>query len=217
MVPRFYEKVVGHIGIEYLGGIPLLTAQPTNPRSWQFAIKYAADRLVAALLLVLVSPVLLAASIGVWASMGRPIFFRQARSGLDGRVFEILKLRSMRPPCADARGGGELAPGTAPGGVEGDDRRTRVGALPAPHLARRAAAALQRPARRDEPRRPAPRAARVRQAFQRPDRALRRAASREGRASPAGRRCTGCAARPRWPTASSGTTTTSRTGLSGST
>ena len=38
MVPRFYEKVVGHIGIEYLGGIPLLTAQPTNPRSWQFAI-----------------------------------------------------------------------------------------------------------------------------------------------------------------------------------
>ena len=52
MVPRFYEKVVGHIGIEYLGGLPLLTAQPTNPRSWQFAVKYAADRLVAALLLV---------------------------------------------------------------------------------------------------------------------------------------------------------------------
>ena len=129
MVPRFYEKVVGHIGIEYLGGIPLLTAQPTNPRSWQFAIKYAADRLVAALLLVIVSPVLLAASIGVWASMGRPIFFRQGRAGLDGRVFEILKLRSMRPPCENGRGAGELPPGTAPGGVEGDDRRTRVGAF----------------------------------------------------------------------------------------
>jgi exopolysaccharide biosynthesis polyprenyl glycosylphosphotransferase len=126
MVPRFYEKVVGHIGIEYLGGIPLMTAQPTNPRSWQFAIKYAADRLVALLLLVIVSPVLLAASVAVRASMGRPIFFRQRRAGLDGRVFEILKFRSMRPPCA-ADEAGALAPGMAPGGVEGVDRRTRVG------------------------------------------------------------------------------------------
>jgi exopolysaccharide biosynthesis polyprenyl glycosylphosphotransferase len=126
MVPRFYEKVVGHIGIEYLGGIPLMTAQPTNPRSWQFAIKYATDRLVAALLLVIVSPVMLAASVAVWARMGRPIFFRQKRAGLDGRVFEILKFRSMRPPCA-ADESGALAPGMAPGGVEGVDRRTRVG------------------------------------------------------------------------------------------
>jgi exopolysaccharide biosynthesis polyprenyl glycosylphosphotransferase len=126
MVPRFYEKVVGHIGIEYLGGIPLMTAQPTNPRSWQFAIKYAADRLVALLLLVIVSPVLLAASLAVAASMGRPIFFRQKRAGLDGRVFEILKFRSMRPPCT-ADEAGALAPGMAPGGVEGVDRRTRVG------------------------------------------------------------------------------------------
>jgi exopolysaccharide biosynthesis polyprenyl glycosylphosphotransferase len=128
MVPRFYEKVVGHIGIEYLGGIPLMTAQPTSPRGWQFAIKYAADRLVAALLLVIVSPVLLVSSVAVWASMGRPIFFRQRRAGLDGRVFEILKFRSMRPPCA-ADEAGALAPGMAPGGVEGVDRRTRVGTV----------------------------------------------------------------------------------------
>lgn len=129
MVPRFYEKVVGHIGIEYLGGIPLMTAQPTNPRSWQFAVKYAVDRLVAAFLLVLVAPVLLAGALGVWATMGRPIFFRQARAGLDGRVFDILKLRSMRPPREDGSGSAELAPGTAPGGVEGDDRRTALGAF----------------------------------------------------------------------------------------
>jgi len=126
MVPRFYEKVVGHIGIEYLGGIPLMTAQPTNPRSWQIAIKYVVDRFVAALLLVLVSPVLLVAAVGVWATMGRPIFFRQERAGLDGRVFRILKFRSMRSAGSEP-GSAELPPGTAPGGVEGVDRRTRFG------------------------------------------------------------------------------------------
>ena len=126
MVPRFYEKVVGHIGIEYLGGLPLLTAQPTNPRSWQFAVKYALDRLVAGLLLVLVSPVLLIAGAAVLFSMGRPIFFRQTRAGRDGRTFEILKFRSMRLSGKKA-GSAELPPGTAPGGVEGEDRRTRVG------------------------------------------------------------------------------------------
>jgi exopolysaccharide biosynthesis polyprenyl glycosylphosphotransferase len=128
MVPRFYEKVVGHIGIEYLGGLPLLTAQPTNPRSWQFAVKYAADRLVAALLLVLVSPVLLIAGAAVWITMGRPVFFRQTRAGRDGRTFEILKFRSMRL-SGEKAGSAELRPGTAPGGVEGVDRRTRVGAF----------------------------------------------------------------------------------------
>lgn len=128
MVPRFYEKVVGHIGIEYLGGIPLMTAQPTNPRSWQFAVKYFVDRFVAAFLLVLVAPVLLLSAVAVRMTMGRPIFFRQRRAGRDGRGFEIVKLRSMRPPVGESRSA-ELPPGTAPGGVEGEDRRTRVGAF----------------------------------------------------------------------------------------
>ncbi len=129
MVPRFYEKVVGHIGVEYLGGLPLMTAQPTNPRSWQFAVKYAVDRLVAGVLLVLVSPVLALAALGVWATMGRPIFFRQVRAGRDGRTFEMLKLRSMRAPREGEGDVAELEPGTAPGGVEGDDRRTPLGAF----------------------------------------------------------------------------------------
>ncbi|HXV58998.1 MAG TPA: sugar transferase [Gaiellaceae bacterium] len=128
MVPRFYEKVVGHIGVEYIGGLPLMNAQPTNPRSWQFAVKYASDRVVATFLLVLAAPVAAAAALGVWMSMGRPIFFRQERSGLDGRPFEMLKFRSMRPGEAEDAGV-ELPPGTAPGGVEGEDRRTRVGAF----------------------------------------------------------------------------------------
>ena len=117
-----------------------------------------------------------------------------------------------RPP--PAQGGRRCRPTSAPGGVEGDDRRTWVGHADAPHLARRAAPAVQRAARRHEPGGPAPRAARVRRALRLAHRPLRRPPPGQVRHHRAGPRCTGCAARPRCATGSSGTTTTSRTGRS---
>ena len=53
---------------------------------------------------------------------------RQRRVGRDGRFFEMFKFRSMRPA---PEGSHELtySQETAPGGVEGADRRTRVGSL----------------------------------------------------------------------------------------
>jgi exopolysaccharide biosynthesis polyprenyl glycosylphosphotransferase len=127
-VPRLFEKVNGRVTVEHIGGLPLVSAHPANPRGWQFAVKYAVDRVLAALALVLVLPVLAAAAVAIWVSLGRPIFFRQVRVGRDGRPFEMLKFRSMRAASTDeAASELELPPDTAPGGVEGEDRRTRVG------------------------------------------------------------------------------------------
>ena len=130
-VPRLFEKVNGRVTVEHLGGLPLVTAHPADPRGWQFAVKYAFDRIAAALLLLLVSPIMVASAIAVWASLGRPLFFRQVRVGRDGRPFEMLKFRSMRGAAPDESAGSEpeLPPDTAPGGIEGEDRRTRVGAF----------------------------------------------------------------------------------------
>jgi len=120
------ERVV----VEHLGGLPLVAVEPTNPKAWQFRMKYAIDRAVAASLLLLAAPLLIATAVAVWASVGRPILYRQRRVGRDGRGFDMLKFRSMTT-AATAREFpvAALLPGAAPGGVEGIDRRTRVGRL----------------------------------------------------------------------------------------
>jgi exopolysaccharide biosynthesis polyprenyl glycosylphosphotransferase len=131
-VPRLYERVGERLTIDHLGGLPVVTAHHADPKGWQFAVKYTVDRLLAACTLLLLSPVLVGAMVAVRISLGRPIFFRQTRIGRDGRPFEMLKLRTMLP---QRDGANVMEPewfprdDTAPGGVEGDDRRTRVGAF----------------------------------------------------------------------------------------
>jgi exopolysaccharide biosynthesis polyprenyl glycosylphosphotransferase len=127
LVPRLFEKMTERLRIDHLGGLPLLSTRRLDPKGWQFALKYAADRVVAGILLALVAPVLVAAAVAVRLSLGRPILFRQERVGRDDRRFSMLKFRTMRLPAALDPADFDLPPDTAPGGVEGADRRTRVG------------------------------------------------------------------------------------------
>ena len=128
VVPRLFERVPERYRVEHLGGLPLMTAHPADPKSIQFAFKYVLDRLVAAFVLLFFAPAMAATALAVRISLGRPIFFRQARVGRDGRTFEILKFRTMaQSPETGESTDFELADGLGPGGVEGDDRRTRIG------------------------------------------------------------------------------------------
>ena len=67
-------------------------------RGATLAAKRALDLVGAVAALALLSPVLAWTALGVAASLGRPVFFRQQRPGLRGRPFEIVKFRTMRPP-----------------------------------------------------------------------------------------------------------------------
>ena len=66
-------------------------------------LKQCIDRLTAAVGLVISSPVMAVTAVGVWATMGRPIFFRQVRPGRGGKSFELVKFRTMRE-AKDAQG-----------------------------------------------------------------------------------------------------------------
>jgi exopolysaccharide biosynthesis polyprenyl glycosylphosphotransferase len=139
VVPRMFDTINNRVGYDTVGGLPLMSFTTVNPRGVQFAVKHAFDRIFALGLLVLLSPVILCAALAVRLSSRGPILFRQHRVGRDGTMFDLYKFRSMyMTPAQKARGEEEeeeeetaieflLGGDTAPGGVEGEDRRTPVG------------------------------------------------------------------------------------------
>jgi exopolysaccharide biosynthesis polyprenyl glycosylphosphotransferase len=136
VVPRMFDTINDRVGYDTVGGLPLLTFSGVNPKGVQFAIKHVIDRVSATLLLALLSPVIVLAALAVRASSPGPVLFSQRRVGRDGTEFDLYKFRSMRvgPVRAGQPVGadvgvleGALAIDTAPGGVEGEDRRTLVG------------------------------------------------------------------------------------------
>src|SRR5258705_12385442 len=70
----------------------------------QRAIKRAIDVVVAALALLLLSPLMALIAAAILLTMGPPVLFRHRRLGLGGNEFTLLKFRTMRgrPPEPDA-------------------------------------------------------------------------------------------------------------------
>ncbi len=69
----------------------------------QRVIKRTADFLAALIGLTLLSPLLAVTAFLVRINMGHPVFFRQERPGYKGRLFTMVKFRTMRD-AHDARG-----------------------------------------------------------------------------------------------------------------
>lgn len=139
VVPRLFEVEGRRTRTDHLGALPVVTLQPSDPRSWQFTCKYALDRVVAAVTLLVLSPLLAGIALAIVATSGRPVFFRQRRVGRDGQVFDMLKFRTMsgEPSAAGehdahwaamALGGAGDGGGIAPASVS-VDRRTAVGTV----------------------------------------------------------------------------------------
>ena len=76
-------------------GVPMIALCETPFTGRKAIIKRLSDIVLSILILILVSPVLLACAIAVKLSSPGPILFRQRRYGLDGEEINVYKFRSM--------------------------------------------------------------------------------------------------------------------------
>lgn len=116
-----YEKLTGKLSVEMLRPSWIIFSGG-GKRSTVWAVARRLFNSVAALLGLLLSlPIALIAAIAIKLDSPGPVFYMQERVGKNGRVFKIIKFRSMRQ---DAE-----ADGTAQWAAKRDSRITRVGAF----------------------------------------------------------------------------------------
>ncbi|PZF99099.1 polyprenyl glycosylphosphotransferase [Micromonospora endophytica] len=82
---------------DHIGAIPIVKIGDFTFAGPKWAIKRASDLVFAMVALVLLSPVLLLCAIATFLEGGQAVFFRQERVGRDGKSFEVIKFRTMRP------------------------------------------------------------------------------------------------------------------------
>jgi exopolysaccharide biosynthesis polyprenyl glycosylphosphotransferase len=95
LVPRLYELQGDQATIARLGGLPVVSVASARPNGLAIHLKYATDRVVAAVILIVIAPLMAAIALGIKASTGGPVLFAQPRVGRDGRHFTMWKFRTM--------------------------------------------------------------------------------------------------------------------------
>ena len=98
VVPRLFELAVGCGRTEWVRGIPLARLRPEPAQLRRWAVKRLIDICGALLGLILLAPVFAICALAVLVESGRHgVLFRQERVGRDGKLFTILKFRSLTP------------------------------------------------------------------------------------------------------------------------
>jgi sugar transferase (PEP-CTERM system associated) len=115
----YFERALGQIRLDSLKIGWLIFGEGFRQDWVRNFVKRVFDIAAACVLLLLTSPVMLATALLVVLEDGFPVFYRQERVGFNGRLFNVVKFRSMR---RDAEGDGKPRWAQA-----NDDRITRVG------------------------------------------------------------------------------------------
>jgi sugar transferase (PEP-CTERM system associated) len=118
-LPSFYERETGQIQVESLNPSWMIFSDGFKRSPFKDLTKRTFDVAASGGLLLLTLPVMLVTTLLIWLESGGPIFYRQERVGELGRIFRVLKFRSMRQD-AERDGVPQWA-------KKQDDRVTRVG------------------------------------------------------------------------------------------
>lgn len=120
-IETHFERTLGQIRLESLSASWLIFGDGFGSGWVRAMVKRIFDIVCASVLIVLTLPVMLLTALLILLEDGLPVLYRQERVGLNGRLFDVIKFRSMRK---DAEKDGQPRWAAA-----ADDRVTRVGRI----------------------------------------------------------------------------------------
>jgi Undecaprenyl-phosphate glucose phosphotransferase len=103
----------------YIGSVPVLDVFDRPIADWDVVMKSLFDRVIGALALIALSPVMLITALAIKFDSRGPVLFRQKRYGFNNELIEVFKFRSMYVEQSDATAARLV--------TKGDPRVTRVG------------------------------------------------------------------------------------------
>jgi len=95
VLPRMLEVVGSSVEFDDLEGLNVLGVRRFGLTRSSWAVKRGMDLVGSLLVLAVLAPVLVAIAVAIKLDSRGPVFFRQQRVGRDGRLFEMLKFRTM--------------------------------------------------------------------------------------------------------------------------
>jgi exopolysaccharide biosynthesis polyprenyl glycosylphosphotransferase len=95
IVPDVYQMSLSRVAVEDVAGIPMLSPHEIRLSPWARAFKRMVDVLGAGIGLLVLSPFLLLIAVLIRLDSPGPPLYRQIRVGRDGRLFSVVKFRSM--------------------------------------------------------------------------------------------------------------------------
>ena len=129
--PGIIEVAGPRVSIRPVAGLSLLHLERPSTRGGRMLGKSIFDRLMGGMMLLAVSPFMIAIAVAIRMTSTGSAFFRQVRVGVDGREFSMIKFRSMVVD-ADAQRAALMAQNEGNGllfKMHNDPRVTRIGAV----------------------------------------------------------------------------------------
>ena len=121
LIPDWFSLRLMNHGMSERLGIPMLDISTSTLSGMSGLIKTIEDKVLATLILILISPVMLVIALAIKLSMGGPVLFKQVRHGWNGKLINVYKFRSM---VLHAPANGEVIQAT-----QNDPRVTRLGSF----------------------------------------------------------------------------------------
>ncbi|XFA73791.1 sugar transferase [Thermosynechococcaceae cyanobacterium Okahandja] len=132
LVPSSLEMLYRRGTPEVVAALPTLRVDMTYLSGWEYRLKRYLDVILALGGVLVLAPLLIVVAIAIKLTSPGPVFFRQERVGLHGRVFQMWKFRTMRADAAQLQAQLEAQNESADGvlfKVKNDPRRTALGAF----------------------------------------------------------------------------------------